>query len=146
MPSKEEYFISTGNYDAPKPTIFKVEPVPYEEMEGHENSKGVLADMGQFVKSSIDKGVQAIKDLVTPESPAEFYATPEPYAYGIFFTQHSFSLKKKSPLCNFQNPNDVLLTLLWGKPAVLVPSWERSFRHQRINWFQIHPNGKGEKR
>ena len=71
--------------------IFKVEPVPYEELEGHGNSKGVLADMGQFVKSSIDKGVQAIKDLVTPESPAEeFYATPEPYAYGILFPQHLF--------------------------------------------------------
>ena len=91
VPSKEDYFISTGNYDAPKPTIFKVEPVPYEELEGHGNSKGVLADMGQFVKSSIDKGVQAIKDLVTPESPAEeFYATPEPYSYGIFFSQHLF--------------------------------------------------------
>ena len=87
MPSKEDYFISTGNYDAPKPTIFKVEPVPYEEMEDG-NSKGVLADMGQFVRSSIDKGVQAIKDLVTPEnhhSSAEFYATPEPYSYGTYF-------------------------------------------------------------
>ena len=97
MPSKEDYFISTGNYDAPKPTIFKVEPVPYEEMEDG-NSKGVLADMGQFVRSSIDKGVQAIKDLVTPEnhhSSAEFYATPEPYSYGTYFwisDHHIFSL------------------------------------------------------
>ena len=83
MPSKEDYFISTGNYDAPKPTIFKVEPVPSEEIEaGH--SKGVLADMGKFVRSSIDKGVQAIKDLVTPENQNEFYATPEPYSYGIY--------------------------------------------------------------
>ena len=91
MPSKEDYFISTGNYDAPKPTIFKVEPVPYEEMEDG-NSKGVLADMGQFVRSSIDKGVQAIKDLVTPEnhhSSAEFYATPEPYSYGIPISRFS---------------------------------------------------------
>ena len=106
MPSKEDYFISTGNYDAPKPTIFKVEPVPYEEMEDG-NSKGVLADMGQFVRSSIDKGVQAIKDLVTPEnhhSSAEFYATPEPYSYGTYFwisDHHIFPKSQKAVSTSF---------------------------------------------
>ena len=84
VPSKEDYFISTSNYNAPKPSIFKIEPVPYDEME-KDSSKGVLADMGQFVKSSIDKGVQAIKDLVKPETHhEEFYAAPEPYSLGEF--------------------------------------------------------------
>ena len=35
---------------------------------------GLLVDMGKFVKSSIDKGVQTIKNLVKPQS--ETYDAP----------------------------------------------------------------------
>ena len=37
---------------------------------------GLLIDMGKFVKSSIDKGVQTIKNLVKPQS--ETYDAPPP--------------------------------------------------------------------
>lgn len=77
VPSKEDYFLSASGYkaNAPKPHIFKVEPVPSEEIQ--QESGGVLSNVGEFVKSSIGKGVQAIKDLVNPAGkPSTSYGTP----------------------------------------------------------------------
>ena len=56
-----------------------------------EKPSGLLVDMGKSVKSSIDKGVQKIKDLVKPKESEtyELYdARPPPvktYSLGIKF-------------------------------------------------------------
>ena len=79
----------------PKPSIFKVEPVPEHEIpQDLPNPGGVLADVGQFVKSSIDKTVQSIKKLVSPGSsdvyetsygvPPSSYDVPKTYSLGNF--------------------------------------------------------------
>ena len=81
VPSKEDYFLSASGYNAnaPKPHIFKVEPVPSSYEENPQNSGkggGVLSNVGEF----IGKGVQAIKDLVNPDGgagkPSTSYGTP----------------------------------------------------------------------
>ena len=86
MPSQEDYFISTSGQDIPKPSIFKIEPIPSSSHDIPDDApSGVLVDMGKFVKSSIDKGVQAIKNLVKPQT--ETYDAPsppvKPYSLGI---------------------------------------------------------------
>ena len=100
VPSKEDYFLSASGYNAnaPKPHIFKVEPIPNEEIQ--QESGGVLSNVGEFVKSSIGKGVQAIKDLVSPAGkPSTSYGTPAktPFltSYGTPATPYSIGKKSR---------------------------------------------------
>ena len=73
-----------SGHNAPKPTIFKIEPIPQEDVP--ENSGGVLADVGKFVT----EGVQAIKDLVNPKKPSTSYGKPQTYSLGNIILLHAF--------------------------------------------------------
>jgi len=80
VPSQEDYFISTGAQDVPKPSIFKIEPIPSTSHEISDNEpSGLLIDMGKFVKSSFDK----LTNLVKPQSETTYDAPPPVKTYSL---------------------------------------------------------------
>ena len=90
VPSQEDYFISTGKQNVPKPSVFKIEPIPSHEIPKDiepPSPAGILADMSKFVRTNVDKGVKAIKNLVTPDDDTH-HSYPKSYSLGKLFNDH----------------------------------------------------------
>ncbi len=115
VPSKEEYFFTSSEYGVPQNTYKIVESASpsYGAPGGvaEDSGPGILAEMSRFVRENVDKGVEAIKNLVPafrkspssssygapPSGTTYSLDLPAPKGEGSFFTPSSGGVPKAPP-------------------------------------------------